>query len=78
MQIFMNSLGKFLAAGLFVLLAGCTAVPGSHISTSPGWFLDEDESAEQAEPLSDVVQVHAITTNVLKAEPQARDRKSVV
>ena len=65
----MNPFGKFLAVGLLASLAGCTVVPGSHISTSPGWLLDEDESAEEAEPLPDVVQVHTSTTNVLKAYP---------
>ena len=74
----MNPFGKFLAVGLLASLAGCTVVPGSHISTSPGWFLDEDESAEEAEPLPDVVQVHTITTNVLKAEPQAKAKPAPV
>ncbi|WP_040297249.1 polysaccharide export protein [Alcanivorax hongdengensis] len=65
---------KLLMFALLAGLSGCTIVPGSHISTSPGWFVDEDDGSEEAEPLPDVVQVHAITTNVLDGD--AGDSKS--
>lgn len=59
---------KLLVVALLAGLAGCTIVPGSHISTTPGWFLDEDQGGEEAEPLPDVVKVHAITTRILQTE----------
>ncbi|MZR64175.1 polysaccharide export protein [Alcanivorax sp. DP30] len=63
----MNATVKsFVALGI-VFLGGCTVVPGSYHSTTPGWFLDEDEISE-GEPLPDVVEVHAIGTAILKQQ----------
>lgn len=56
----------FVALGI-ALMAGCTVVPGSYHSPTPGWFLDEDEISE-GEPLPDVVEVHAIGTAILKQQ----------
>ena len=56
----------FVAVGI-ALMAGCTVVPGSYHSPTPGWFLDEDEISE-GEPLPDVVEVHAIGTAILKQQ----------
>lgn len=53
----------FVALGI-ALMAGCTVVPGSYHSPTPGWFLDEDEISE-GEPLPDVVEVHAIGSAIL-------------
>lgn len=61
---------KLLLAILLAGLSGCTIVPGSHISTTPGWFLEEDEGNEEAESLPDVVKVHTINTRILQAETQ--------
>lgn len=67
MKAFMNAPAKiFLAFGI-ALMAGCTIVPGSHISPNQGWFQDDDGS-DDAEPLPDTVKVHAITTNILRQE----------
>lgn len=59
-------LPKLLFAALLATLSGCTIVPGSHISTTPGWFLEEDEGNEEAESLPDVVKVHNINTRILQ------------
>ncbi|MCG8392818.1 MAG: polysaccharide export protein [Pseudomonadales bacterium] len=70
-----HSLGKLLISAMLATLAGCTIVPGSHISSTPGWFLGEDDGSDDAEPLPNTVKTHAITTRVLeeagqeKAEP---------
>ena len=65
---------KLVFAALLAGLSGCTIVPGSHISTTPGWFLEEDEGNEEAESLPDVVKVHTINTRILQAseEPAAQ------
>ncbi|MGK0393778.1 MAG: polysaccharide export outer membrane protein [Alcanivorax borkumensis] len=68
MQVFMNPLGKFLAAGLLALLAGCTVVPGSYHSPTPGWFLDDENGSSEGAPLPDVVKVHSIGTGILKKQ----------
>jgi polysaccharide biosynthesis/export protein len=67
MKASMNASVKcFVALGI-ALMAGCTVVPGSYHSPTPGWFLDEDEISE-GEPLPDVVEVHAIGTAILKQQ----------
>jgi polysaccharide biosynthesis/export protein len=64
MKASMNASVKcFVALGI-ALMAGCTVVPGSYHSPTPGWFLDEDEISE-GEPLPDVVEVHAIGSAIL-------------
>ena len=65
---------KLVFAALLAGLSGCTIVPGSHISTTPGWFLEEDQGNEEAESLPDVVKVHTINTRILQAseEPAAQ------
>lgn len=70
MKLRVQGPGKLLLAALLAVLSGCTIAPGSHISTTPGWFLDEDEGNEEAEPLPDVVKVHTINTRVLQTEAQ--------
>ncbi len=49
MKAKMISLGQHLALFTVVLLAGCTVVPGSYHSPTPGWFIDETEMAQGAE-----------------------------
>ena len=69
MLLMKDLVGKSAVVALIGLMAGCTIVPGSHISTTPGWFLDDDGS-EQAESLPDSVQIHAITTAVLREDAE--------
>ena len=61
---------KLVFAALLAGLSGCTIVPGSHISTTPGWFLEEDQGNEEAESLPDVVKVHTINTRILQASEE--------
>ena len=68
--------GKLLALFAVALLAGCTVVPGSYHSPTPGWFIDETEMA-QGKPLPDVVKVHAIGTAILDQKTIAPEEKPV-
>tara|TARA_R110002050_G_scaffold99955_1_gene207168 strand:- start:2227 stop:3366 length:1140 start_codon:yes stop_codon:yes gene_type:complete len=68
--------GKLLALFAVALLAGCTVVPGSYHSPTPGWFIDETEMA-QGKPLPDVVKVHAIGTAILGQKTIAPEEKPV-
>ncbi|MFT6599949.1 MAG: polysaccharide export outer membrane protein [Alloalcanivorax sp.] len=52
-----------LVAVLALFMAGCALAPGPHYSNSPGWFSEDD--GDDAEPLSDAVEVHQISTAVL-------------
>jgi len=72
----MISVGKFGALFAVALLAGCTVVPGSYHSPTPGWFIDETEVA-QGKPLPDVVKVHAIGTAILDQKTIAPEEKPV-
>jgi len=72
----MISVGKFGALFAVALLAGCTVVPGSYHSPTPGWFIDETEMA-QGKPLPDVVKVHAIGTAILDQKTIAPEEKPV-
>ena len=60
----MISVGKILALFAVALLAGCTVVPGSYHSPTPGWFIDETEMAK-GKPLPDVVKVYAIDLSLI-------------
>ena len=72
----MISVGKLGALFAVALLAGCTVVPGSYHSPTPGWFIDETEMA-QGKPLPDVVKVHAIGTAILDQKTIAPEEKPV-
>ncbi|HEX5677670.1 MAG TPA: polysaccharide export protein [Alcanivorax sp.] len=58
-----DTIKPLLVVALAAFMAGCALAPGPHYSNSPGWF-SEDDGAE-AEPLSDAVKVHRISTAVL-------------
>lgn len=59
----MNALRLLSAALPVLLLGGCTVVPGSHHSESPGWFAEDDGA--DAEALPDIIRVHQISTAIL-------------
>lgn len=52
-----------LVAMLVLFIAGCALAPGPHYSNKPGWFSEDD--GDDAEPLSEAVEVHQISTAVL-------------
>ncbi|WP_101676375.1 polysaccharide export protein [Alloalcanivorax mobilis] len=58
-----KTIKPILALAALVALAGCTVVPGSHRSTTPGWFAEDD--GKDAAPLPDVIKVHVIDTAIL-------------
>ena len=58
-----DTIKPLLVVVLAVFMAGCALAPGPHYSNSPGWFSEDD--GEDAEPLSDAVEVHQISTAVL-------------
>ncbi len=59
----MKPITLLFASLIAVTLSGCTVVPGSHYSHSPGWF-SEDEGADP-ESLPDIIEVHQISTAIL-------------
>lgn len=63
-----NVLSIMLAA---LVLSGCTIVPGSHHSRSPGWFSEDDGADPEALP--DIIQVHQISTAILD-DPALREQ----
>lgn len=74
---FMNrSIGKIAALLMLAILSGCTVVPGSYHSPTPGWFVDDD-SLSEGKPLPDVIKVHAIGTSILKKHPEKADNVDV-
>lgn len=58
-----NTIKPILALVTLIALVGCTVVPGSHRSSQPGWFAEDD--GEDAAPLPDVIKVHPINTAIL-------------
>ena len=58
-----DTIKPLLVAVLVLLMAGCALAPGPHYSNSPGWFSEDD--GDDAEPLSEAVEVHQISTAVL-------------
>jgi polysaccharide export outer membrane protein len=67
MKALMIASAKFFVLFALSLMAGCTVVPGSYHSPTPGWFVDGEE-IPQGEPLPDVVKVHAIGTAILSQQ----------
>ncbi len=63
-----TTIKSLLIASVLGVLGGCTVVPGSHISNTPGWFSEDD--GVEAEALPDVVEVHEITTAILHQTKQ--------
>lgn len=58
-----DTIKPLLVAVLALFMAGCALAPGPHYSNSPGWFSEDD--GDDAEPLSEAVEVHQISTAVL-------------
>lgn len=58
-----DTIKPLLVAVLAVFMVGCALAPGPHYSHSPGWFSEDEE--DDAESLSDAVEVHQISTAVL-------------
>tara|TARA_R100000655_G_scaffold103653_3_gene150246 strand:- start:2317 stop:3483 length:1167 start_codon:yes stop_codon:yes gene_type:complete len=58
-----DTIKPLLVAALALFMAGCALAPGPHYSNSPGWFSEDD--GDDAEPLSEAVEVHQISTAVL-------------
>lgn len=62
-------LRPLLVVATLLLMAGCTVVPGSYRSPTPGWFA-EDEGASSAS-LPEAVEVHQIGTEVFSRQSWA-------
>ncbi len=60
-----DTIKPLLVAALAVIMAGCALAPGPHYSNAPGWFSEDD--GDDAEPLSEAVEVHQISTAVLSS-----------
>lgn len=58
-----DTIKPLLVAMLVLFMAGCALAPGPHYSNKPGWFSEDD--GDDAEPLSEAVEVHQISTAVL-------------
>lgn len=59
---------SLLIAALLGALGGCAFAPGAHISNAPGWFSEDD--GVEAEALPDVVEIHEISTAILRQTEQ--------
>lgn len=58
---------------LAALLAGCTVVPGSHVSGQSPWYTEPEDDLTPTEELPDLVRLHSITSSVDmpdRAQPQ--------
>lgn len=60
-----DTIKPLLVAVLALFMAGCALAPGPHYSNAPGWFSEDD--GDDAEPLSEAVEVHQISTAVLSS-----------